>query len=365
MAMTAKRMYAQPLSECENMILANGVKQTVLLQGHMGIGKSALLGALAEALPNHLPCYFDCTTKDLGDITIPDLRHLDDGSGFVRYLTNEELGVHNDKPIILMVDEYLKSNPSVKLALTRVMYERKIGSYTLHPESIIFATTNLGEEGVGDLLPAHGGNRLTVVEVAKPTPDEWVEWGIANEVDPIVLAWARNNDRAFADFRDMEDPDDNDFIYHPRSQRAAFVTPRSLEAASSWFKVRDQISDRALQAALVGTIGDAAGGDMMAFARLADQLPSIDSIKSDPHGAVVPTSAGAVMMVVYKVLSTLERDWVDQCMDYMLRLSKEAQGVFANGVRAKKYAKQSIVMQNRKFTQWAMDNNYLFTADVK
>ena len=27
--------------------------------------------------------------------------------------------------------------------------------------------------------------------------------------------------------------------------------------------------------------------------------------------ALVPTSAGAVMMVVYKVLSTLDRDWVD------------------------------------------------------
>jgi len=35
----------------------------------------------------------------------------------------------------------------------------------------------------------------------------------------------------------------------------------------------------------------------------------------------------------------------------------------ANGVRSKKYTKQSMVMTNKKFTQWAMDNNYLFTAD--
>ena len=81
--------------------------------------------------------------------------HMDDGSGFVRYLTNEELGAHHDKPIILMIDEFGKSNPAVKLALLRMMLERKIGSYTLHPDSIVFATTNLGAEGVGDLLPAH------------------------------------------------------------------------------------------------------------------------------------------------------------------------------------------------------------------
>jgi MoxR-like ATPase len=66
--------------------------------------------------------------------------------------------------IILMIDEFGKSNPAVKLALLRMMLERKIGSYTLHPESIVFATTNLGGEGVGDLLPAHACNRLTVIE---------------------------------------------------------------------------------------------------------------------------------------------------------------------------------------------------------
>jgi hypothetical protein len=48
-----------------------------------------------------------------------------------------------------------------------------------------------------------------------------------------------------------------------------------------------------------------------------------------------------------------------------VRLDKEAQGMFANGVRNPKYAKQSMVMTNKKFTKWAMDNNYLFASDKK
>ena len=360
---TSTRLYAVNLDQIAESIIANGHNRTVLVQGHMGSGKSSLLNMLAAELPKHVPCYFDCTTKDLGDITIPDIMRVEDGSGFVRYLTNEELGVHNDKPVVLMIDEYGKANPAVKNALLRLLLERKIGSYTLHPDSIVFATTNLGAEGVGDLLPAHARNRLTVIESSKPTWEQWIEWGINNGIDPTVLGWCRNNDKAFADFRDVEDPDENDYVYHPRSTRAAFVTPRSLEAASDWMKVRDKFDDKTLTSLLIGTIGGSAAGDFVAFARLADQLPSIDSIKQDPHSAVVPTSAGAVMMVVYKVLSTLDRDWVDAWMDYMLRLSKEAQGVFANGVRSEKYTKRSMVMTNKKFTQWAMDNNYLFTAD--
>jgi energy-coupling factor transporter ATP-binding protein EcfA2 len=91
---TSTRLYAINLDEIAQAIIAGGRYRTVLVQGHMGSGKSSLLNMLAAGLPKHVPCYFDCTTKDLGDITIPDIMRVEDGSGFVRYLTNEELGVH-------------------------------------------------------------------------------------------------------------------------------------------------------------------------------------------------------------------------------------------------------------------------------
>src|SRR5210317_420531 len=136
---TANQMYALNLDQIATAIKSGGNKRTVLVQGHMGTGKSSLLNALAAELPDHTPCYFDCTTKDLGDISIPDLTRLDDGAGYVTYLTNEELGAHHNKPIILMIDEYGKANPAVKNSLLRLMLERKIGSYALHPDSIVFA----------------------------------------------------------------------------------------------------------------------------------------------------------------------------------------------------------------------------------
>jgi hypothetical protein len=49
----------------------------------------------------------------------------------------------------------------------------------------------------------------------------------------------------------------------------------------------------------------------------------------------------------------------------MDRLDKEAQGMFANGVRSPKYGKQALVMTNTAFTQWARVNGYLFAADKR
>lgn len=367
---TATSLYALSLDQITAAILAGGNKRTILVQGHMGTGKSSLLRSLAKTLPKHTACYFDCTTKDLGDITIPQLQTIttdDEGTTCVKYVTNEELGVHLNKPIILMVDEYGKANPAVKNAMLRLMLERKIGSYELHPDSIVFATTNLGAEGVGDLLPPHARNRMSVVTSRKPTNLEWIEWGIGNGVDHTLLGWCKDNPQLFQSFDDVPNPDDNPYIYHPKQQRVAFVTPRSLEAASDWLKVREQFDDQTLTSLLMGTVGERGAMDLMAHVKLADQLPKLDDIKKDPLNAKVPDSPAAVCMVVYRTLSIIDSTWVDAWMDYMQRLDKEAQGMFANGVRANKFPadKQKAVMTNKKFTQWAMANNYMFTADKK
>lgn len=364
MSNSAISMYALGLDQIATAIKLGGNKRTILVQGHMGTGKSSLLKALKAEKPGHTACYFDCTTKDLGDITIPQLQTIDD-EGFVRYVTNEELGLHLNKPIILMVDEYGKANPAVKNAMLRLLLERKMGSYELHPDSLVFATTNLGAEGVGDLLPPHARNRITVITSRKPSNMEWIEWGINNGIDHTLLGWCKDNPQLFHSFEDIKDPEQNPYIFHPKSPRNAFVTPRSLEAASDWLKVRDGMDDQSVTAMLMGTIGERAAMDLMAFVKLSDQLPSLDSIKKDPMQAKVPESDAAVCMVVYRTLATIDRDWMDAWMDYMNRLDKEAQGLFANGVRNPKYNKQALVMTNKKFTQWAMANNYMFAADKK
>ena len=361
---SAIQMYSLGLDQIATSILNGGNKRTILVQGHMGTGKSSLLTTLSRDLPKHTPCYFDCTTKDLGDITIPKMNKLDDAD-YVSYATNEELGAHHNGPIVLMIDEYGKANPAVKNALLRIMLERKIGGYTLHPDSLVFATTNLGAEGVGDLLPPHARNRITVITARKPDNMEWIEWAINNGVDHTLLGWCKDNPHLFHSFEDVKNPDDNPYIYHPKQQRTAFVTPRSLEAASDWLKLREHFDDQTLTGLLMGTVGERGAMDLMAFVKLADQLPSLQSIKDDPKLAKVPDSAAAVCMVVYRSLATLSSDWVDSWMDYMVRLDKEAQGMFANGCSADKYAHRKIVMTNKKFTQWAMDNNYMFAADKK
>ena len=75
-------------------------KTSVIVEGEMGIGKSSILKELGKKLPEHLPIYFDCTTKaDAGDVMMPKFKDLD-GQDYVSFATNEELGMVDQKVYI-------------------------------------------------------------------------------------------------------------------------------------------------------------------------------------------------------------------------------------------------------------------------
>lgn len=361
-------------------IAAVGAQQTVLVEGDMGSGKTSLLTMVAQALPQHVPVYFDSTTKDLSDLFVPMFDKIDD-TGVVRYAINEELGFHSKKPVILMIDEFGKANPAVKTALLRVMLERESAGGRKLPEgSIVFATTNLGAENVGDLLPPHARNRITVVRMRKPDNKETVEYGLANGWHPAMLGWINENPQLMQSFTDIAEPqghtspeeyaryldDANPYIYHPKAKwRTAFVTGRSCRAASNILWQSDKLDSQTLLQLLIGTIGERGARDLKAWVDLADDLPRQQDIKDSPETAKVPTSPAAQCMVVYRALATIEYSWVASWMKYMNRLPKEVQGLFVNGVRKETYKKRDSVATCREYGDWCLANGYMYATDKK
>jgi len=365
-------IYDLNVKQVANLIYTVGKQRTVLIEGHMGSGKTSILKALAKKLPDHIPVYFDCTNKDLIDLGVPKVVRHENGNEYVTFPTNEELGLHLDKPVILMFDEIGKKK-SIINAIRRVLLERSMGGKKLHPDSIVFATTNLGAENLGDLFPPHSRNAVTVCRMRKSTAQEWVDdFAIDAGVDPVVMAWVLEHPQVFQSFEEVEKPDADDtaggnpYIYHPKAiGRTAFVTHRSAEAASDISLLRDKLDRLTFQAALIGTVGQRAASDLESYIKLADDLPTLQDIKENPKSAKLPASAAAVCMVIVRTLSTLDRSWMNAWMDYFERLDTEAQAMFALSARRKEYKHNEMVMTNAKYTTWCLNNQHLNAADKK
>lgn len=369
---SALSLNARPIASCVNLIATTGHQITYLLQGHTGSGKTHSLKTLAKMFPTHQPVYFDCTTKDLGDISVPDLSAPEDGEiPIVRFRPNEELGLQFGKPVILMIDEFGKANPAVRNAMLRIMLEREVGMHKLPEGSIVYATTNLSGEGLGDSLLPHQRDRICTLQTTKPTATEWIEnYAIPNGLHPLPIAFAQETPEIFQSFEEVSDPKDNEYIYHPAQQRDSFVTHRSMELVSHMLYAYDDksnnISIEDIRSALIGKIGPKAAEELVAYFKLYEQLPMWEDIMNNPETAKVPTSPTASALIAFKALARVSKDMMNSWMKYMERCPNETQGLFINGTRSESYPieRQKIAFTNKKFVEWIERNQHLFTGDL-
>ena len=108
-------------------------------------------------VPNNIYIEFDCTNKDIQDLSVPMFMKAVEGmiSDYILMVPNAELGAHLGKPVTINFDEVMKAPPPVLKAIRRIFLERMVNNIKLPEGSIIYGTSNLGAEGLGDLLQAH------------------------------------------------------------------------------------------------------------------------------------------------------------------------------------------------------------------
>ena len=331
---------------------------TIIGQGEPGIGKSSMLKVLQRKYPDYEVAYIDCTLLDLGDFALPYTVQMGEELRVTKFAPNARFKFHSDKPVIIMLDEIGKAMKAVKNVLLTLMLEHRIGDNYAPKGSIVFGTTNLLSDGVGDMLEAHARNRVALVTVKKPDADEWIEWALQNEIAPEVVAWVKQFPHALASYTDGSQKD-NPYIFNPtRAGMGAVVTPRSLEKASHIAKKRADLGDALTISLLTGTIGESASRDMQAFFTVVDKLPTWESVIANPTGAKLPDDTVAKCILVFSAISRVEKDTLSKWMQYAKRMDMEWQALFATSVM--KSPKQSFCVMNSDFKDWALKNQWLF-----
>jgi len=326
------------------------------LQGEPMIGKSSIMKLIGERKPDHFKSYMDCSQLDLGDIAMPVVnREL----GVTEYYPNSRFGMHTGEPVLMMLDEFTKAAEPVKNMLHPLLESSnpRLGDIPVHGESIIFLTGNLSSDGVGDVLKAHTHNRIIPMRVRKPSSEEWLEWAVNNDIEPVVMSWVHQFPHALASYTD-EGQEGNPYIFNPKKVQTAFVSPRSLERASHILKSRDKLDHETQIAALTGAIGEAGARDMQAYVEYQDQLPTWESIIKSPKTADVPTSAGACAVLVFGAITKVDKQNISAFMEYLERFDAEWQACFCINI-AKNPQKQSVAFASKAFADWVQQNQDL------
>jgi hypothetical protein len=355
------------LNQFADAVVNVGKSVTIIGEGEPGIGKSSVLKMVAKRMPDYQSAYIDCTLLDLGDFALPYVVEENDMK-VTKFAPNARFKFHMGAPVVIMLDEIGKATKSVKNVLLTLLLERRIGDHYLPEGSMVFATTNLSSDGVGDYLEGHARNRVVVVKIAKPGngflasgaigSDGWAPWAVENDVDPLVLSFARQYPQIFASYED-ETQKDNPYIWNPlRAGGGACVTPRSLAFSSHIVKQRMVLGEATTLTLLAGSIGESAARDMQAFFTLVDKLPTWEQITTTPATAKVPDDPAARCLMVISAMQRMDAQTLTPWLTYLSRLDKEWQALFVTSTLRSK-SSQPIVTRNRAFVDLARNNQWM------
>ena len=347
------------MEQCVQLLCAPyATKRSIVIEGDTGSGKTWLGKEVSKRTGKRL-VYFDCGAKSIEDLSVPWPTEIN-GTRVVMSVPHEEFGIQFNEPIVLMFDEIGK-NRSLFPGVTRVLQERTIGNTPLHPETIIFGSTNLGVENFGDTLPGFVRSRINLLRMRKPNAEEWMQWGANNNIVPALLAAVHEFPQMLESFTDVEDPKDNPYIYDPRdSSRTAFVTNRSLHHLSDLLHDRDMLGDDIVVNAAMGIVGAKAAQDIMTMVTLGDTLPKYHEIVAAPEKVKVPVGVGAQIMSALTCMQRVEATDFPDVFKYVQRLPMEIQALFANQLM-KAPSKSVWVARQQSFTDFARKNFNLFT----
>ena len=342
------------LKQASKLIQSNP-ETRFLLEGEPGIGKSSLLESIANGM-GYDYAYIDVPNMDLGDIAMPVIDH---DTKTTKYYPNARFKIHEGKPLVIMLDEFTKGADPVKNMLHPMLEKAnpRLGDIPIPKETIVFLTGNLSTDGVGDSLKAHSRNRLVPVRIRKPDADEWIEWAMGKNIEPEVIAWVNRFPHVLASYTDGGSGD-NPYIYSPKSNQKAFVSPRSLETASNIVRTRKDNDPDTVISALTGAIGEAGARDMQAYIEFSDQLPTWEATIANPKTTSIPTSAGACAIVVFGAIARMTKESITPFMEYLQRFDAEWQAVFAINI-AKTPSKQAIAFSCKAFSDWVAKNQDL------
>ena len=348
---------------------------TVVVQSEPGCGKTSLLSMIAEdngdkwrspkdgtsiAGDKFDYIYVDCPVKDMSDIGMTIPNHA---TKQLEYYVSSLFNLDDPRPKYILLDEFMKSPKLLQVVFTRMMLERMAGDRALPKGSRVFATSNNSSDGVGDSMLAHAGNRVCIMEMSKPTANEWLEWAgyPQNAISRVVRAFVSMFPRCLASYKEGDTQKDNPYIFRPNGGVLSFVSPRSLAKCDVIVRNRDALGENATEVALAGTIGHSAAADMAAFLALEKSLLDVKDIIKSPSTVDMPRDISAQLMIMFQAVDVLDtQDELTKFMSFVERIpSNEVQGVFFTMMlRNQKSIK--LARNNLKIAEWAKHNHELF-----
>jgi hypothetical protein len=351
------------------LIQTIGQTVTLILLSEPGIGKTSTLSSLAIAngdkwrkVGDHYPddkyqyCYVDAPNKRDGDmfINMPERQ-----TQTIEQYTTSVVDMNDPRPKVILLDEVFKTLKSMRPLFTRLILERCLGDKPLAKGSIVYATSNNPEDGVGDAFAGHEADRVVFINLRKTDGKTWSNtWAADNGISAITRACVERNPRLTASYMDGVTTADNPYIFHPKTNPTRYASLRSISMADVAVRNRAVLGEELTWAAIEGATNAAYAQLLTSFIALEKELVDPSKPLTDPTGTALPENPAALVLLMYNMVDLIHtQDELSNGIEYIERSdSREMQSVFMSMVIDSNRLTK-LGSANRKVQEW-MKKNY-------
>ena len=331
-------------------------RQRVLFVGPPGCAKTARAIAAAKATGHDLIVFRASLAErvDLGGCLVPD-----SAAGVTRALPLELL--HrlrtSTAPTILLLDDLGQAPIDVQAAAMSLF-----DAGALPDNVLIWGATNrpADKAGVTALCEPLRSRFHVAFNIATPTSEDkadggtflapwkeevesWCDWATDADFAPEIIAWHRSTTgRTLYAWRPVSDPSVRlpDFRSWETVGRLWSAGLRDLRTVSA-------------------AIGKGAAAEFLAFAALADQLPTPQQVWMDPDGAPIPSDPAAQYLIAAMLGRAAEPKYAEPLVRYFSRLPRVMGAYCARDAYKRLGAK---LAGNAAWQKWWLANSALFEA---
>jgi len=328
------------------IIQAMKAKLPVMIEGDPGIGKSAIVYAIADQFKLELIDIrlSQCDPVDLNGF--PSIQKEADGSDLATYVPMDIFPLdYTPLPagkdgFLIFLDEFNSASLAVQAASYKLVLDKTVGQHKLHDKALIVCAGNLStNNAIVNRLSTAMQSRLIHLELATD-PELWIDWAGKNNIDHRIMAYVHGKP-------------DNLHKFDPKHNDKTFACPRTWEFVSKLISNVATLDLFAMMPLIAGTISSGVANEFIAYTEIYSKMPNINDILQDPVKAKLNQDPAFKYGVSHMIAAYAKKKNLDILMKYVDRLPLEFQTITLQGI----LRRDESMLQENAITQWITVNS--------
>lgn len=211
---------------------------------------------------------------------------------------------------LLFLDEFNSADKYTAAAAYKLLLDRMVGQYKLHPNvRIVCAGNKMTDGAITHNLGTAIQSRVTHLELQLIEKD-WLNWLDTQNWHTMVSSFLHFRPTLINNF-------------DPKKEVITYASPRTWELLSKQLNVGLlSLQKETYLPIIAGIIGERAAVDFISYVELFGSLPSLNDIVADPDNCIIPDSIGAKWALISFLADNIKPINEQAIVKYLFRLTE-------------------------------------------